>query len=414
MVVGGRFGSGEAGYGSAEELAYYDAAFGILMLIMGMHEAFVTTPLTFFNHRKKSTDEQKFAGKMLFLSLVFSVVALAATIATVLYQYLVFNVSHAFLLAMIGLVILVPFQAVKEFSRRWLLANMNVRQSTMLEFGFASCFIVLMAGLVLLAKVNAATVLGLTAAANFLCLIAWWKIYGKSFSLDSGGVKTQAVENYRYGKWVAAENVCSVIMMFFSQWFLISQIGVIEAGVYSACVTIVFLSNPFLLGVSSVFAPRSAQVFAEEGWRGLGVLLSQYAVLVTVVLVGFSGVLYFFGGQLTELAFGDQYSEYFAVHSGGKNSLTFILSLAMPCFGISFLVTCCILAANRPVFCFYGALAGMIVSVGANFMFATPTPYTAAISFVMGAFATMMFRVFVVYYLFRNDRRRRLASIRTE
>ena len=402
MVVGGRFGSEEAGMGSVADLAYYDAAFGIMLLFVALHEAFVTTPLTFFNHREKKTVEQKFAGKMFTLSLAFSIFSLVAMLVVIWYQSTLVGVSRGFVWAMVALTALLPFQMVKEFSKRWLLANLQVRQSTILELGFAASFAVLIGMLIYFAKVNAATVFGITLIANAICLAGWWFVYGKSFSMAGDGLKNQAVENFSYGKWIAGENVCSVLMMYFSQWFLISKIGEELAGVYSACYTIVFMANPFLLGVSGLFAPRVAQVFSQQGWKGMFPILRSYAAFVVFVLVCFSGVLFLFGDSLTLLAFGDKYAKYFVADEGGYNAIPFLLSMAMPCFGLSFLLTCCILAADKPIYCFYAAVVGMVVAIVMNLSFAQPNLHTASISFVGGAFSTMAFRAVVVWRLYRN------------
>jgi len=410
MVVGGRFGSGQPGYGSEADLAYYDAAFGIMLLLLALHEAFVTTPLTYFNHREKKTPETKFAGKMLWLSALFSVFTLVLMSAVTWYQYTYTGIGQGFLWAMIALTALMPFQMIKEFSKRWLLANLQVRQSVMVELGFATSFVVLITALILCAQINAATVFGITLIANLVCLIGWWTIFRKSFSLAPAGLKEQAVSNFSYGKWIAAENVCSVSMMYFSQWFLISRIGEVGAGVYSACLTIVFLANPFLLGVSSIFAPRVAQVFSKQGFKGMFSILLSYSGFVVFVLVCFSGVLFVLGEYLTTAAFGDKYAQYFVDNNDGSNTITFLLSLAMPCFGLSFLLTCCILAADKPIFCFYAACVGMLATIGMNFCFADPSLFTAAISFVVGAFATMVFRAVVVGKLYLDFRRSLIAE----
>jgi O-antigen/teichoic acid export membrane protein len=402
MVVGGRFGSGESGYGGEAELAYYDAAFGILMLVMALHEALVTTPLTFFNHREKKTVEQKFAGKMLSLSLLFSMATLVVMAIATWYQYAFGGIGQRFLWAMIALTALMPLQAVKEFSKRWLLANLQARKSAMLEIVFAASFLVLIAGLIYTAKVNAATVFGITIVANFICLIGWWIYFRKSFAVELVGVRQQVVDNFRYGKWIAGENICSVAMLFFSQWFLISSVGEVTAGVYSACLTIVFLANPFLLGVSSIFAPSVAREFNDKGWQGMFSILLSYGAFVVLVLIAFSALLFFVGQSLTTFAFGQKYADYFAATSGGRNTVTFLLSLAMPCFGVSFLLTCCLLAADKPIYCFYAAAIGLVATIGTNLSFAQPTLHTAGASFVVGAFTAMMFKAIVVWKMYLN------------
>ena len=405
MVVGGRFGAGEPGYGSEADLAYYDAAFGIMMLVLALHEALVTTPLTFFNHREKKTVGKNFAGKMLVLSLLFSIAAIVITALLTWYQYAFIGIGQGFLWAMIVLTALVPLQAIKEFSKRWLLANLQVWQSAMLEVAFAASFLLLIGGLIFIAEVSAATVFLITIIANVICLAGWWIYFKNSFSVRLSGIGQQASENFNYGKWIAGENLCSVAMMFFSQWFLISSVGEVAAGVYSACLTIVFLANPFLLGISSVFAPSVAREFNQKGWDGMFSVLLSYSAFVISVLVAFSVSLFFFGESLTACAFGEKYSDYFATSGDGKNTVTFLLSLAMPCFGLSFLLTCCILAADKPIYCFYAAVVGLVATIGVNFSFADPTPHTAALSFVAGAFSTLIFRAMVVLKMYRDFQR---------
>ena len=402
MVVGGRFGSGEPGYGSEADLAYYDAAFGIMMLVLALHEALITTPLTFFNHREKKTAEQSFAGKMLFLSLLFSVAAFVVMAIVTWYQYAFIEIGQGFGWALVALTALLPFQVIKEFAKRWLLANLQVRQSTLLEIGFAVSFLLLIGSLIYTAQISAATVFVITIVANIICLGCWWGFFRKSFSVKSVGLRKQAAENFNYGKWIAGENISSVATMFFSQWFLMASVGEVAAGVYSACLTIVFLANPFLLGVSSVFAPVVAREYNRLGWKGMLPALLSYSVFVTLVLIAFSAALFFLGESLTTFAFGEKYSDYFSAMEDGRNTITFLLSLAMPCFGLSFLLTCCILAADKPVYCFHAALVGLLATVCMNFSFADPTLHTAAVSFVVGAFSTMIFRAMVVLKMFRE------------
>ncbi len=404
MVVGGKFSSEDAlGLGSSTELGYYDAAFGVLMLVVGVHEAFVTTPLTFFNHKTKTTDDRKFAGKMLVLSAIFSVLAFGCLVAVSSYRYSNMTDHAGLTVAMLALSVLVPFQLIREFARRWLLANIQVKQSALIEFLFAALFIACLCVMVFTNSVSAASVFGVTAVANVVCLAGWWIIYRRSFTMGFGGVGVQSVKNFSYGKWIACENICSVLMVYFSQWFLLAKLGADGAGVYSACMTIVLLANPFMLGVSSLFAPRAAQEFNTNGWPGLLKLLLGYGVFVSAVLVGFSTVLYFYGDLLTTLIFGSEYQDYFLANFAGENITTFLMSMAMPCFGFSFLLTCCLLAADVPIYSFYAAVVGLVATILVNLSYTEPTINTAAISFVVGAVATMLSRALFVWWVHRQQ-----------
>lgn len=405
MVVGGKFNPQEsvAGLGSKVELGYYEVAFGVLMLIVALHEAFVTTPLTFFNHKAKTTDDRKFAGKMLVISAVFSVVAFICMMSVTSYRYINISDNPGLAIAMLAVSVMLPFQLIREFARRWLLANIQVKQSALIEILCAGLFAIGLLLLVLTETITAASVFAITAVANLICLASWWIIYRRSFTVGLAGVRTQTSENFGYGKWIACENVCSVLTIYFSQFFLMAKLGAEGVGVYSACMTIVLLANPFLLGVASLFAPRAAQEFNNSGWSGMLKLFLGYSLFVGAILIGYSAVLYLYGGPLTNLVF--DYEDYFLNNLGGKNTTTFLLSIAMPCLGISFLLTCLLLAADVPIYSFYAAVVGLIATVVVNYSFAEPTVNTAATSFVIGAVATTLARVVLVWWAHRQQTR---------
>jgi len=394
-----------AGLGSKVELGYYEVAFGVLMLIVALHEAFVTTPLTFFNHRVKTTDDRKFAGKMLIISAVFSVLAFICLMAASSYRYLNVSDTPGISIAMLALSVMLPFQLIREFVRRWLLANIQVKQSALIEFLCAGLFAVALLLLVLTETISAASVFAITAVANLVCLAVWWIIYRRSFTVGLAGVAKQTAENFGYGKWIACENVCSVLTIYFSQFFLMAKLGAEGVGVYSACMTIVLLANPFLLGVASLFAPRAAQEFNNSGWPGMLKLFLGYSLFVGSILIAYSTVLYLYGDTLTTVVFGNDYQEYFLNNFGGRNTTTFLLSIAMPCLGVSFLLTCLLLAADVPIYSFYAAIVGLIATVVVNYSYAEPTVNTAATSFVVGAVATTVARVVLVWWAHRQQTR---------
>ena len=181
--------------------------------------------------------------------------------------------------------------------------------------------------------------------------------------------------------------------MYMCIWFLTLQIDESAAGVFFACFTIIMLANPFLLGVTSVLAPRAAQEFVSGGWSGLRKILINYGAFIVAVLLGFACLLFFAGDRLTELFFGPRYAAYFAEHFEGVNTITSTLAMAMPLLGASFVITTGLWATSRPQDSFYSALVGMITLIVANFSFADPTLKTAAVSFVIAVGVGMTCRL---------------------
>ena len=387
VTVGGRFGSG-----SEEQLGYYSNAFGVLVLLVGLHEAFVTTPLTVFNQKQSDDDRKSFSGNMLLMSLL--VIGLIATVTGVLIAVQSgFGILRPELgAALIAAAALAPLQLGREFSRRWLLANLAVKASAFMEGLYAGIYFAVLMALVYAANVSAIAIFVAIGCANLIGLAIWWSIYRSDFKFTRSSTSTQMAENFRWGRWVAGENVCSTFTMYMCVWFLTYKIDAAAAGVFFACLTIVMLANPFLLGISSVLGPRAAQEYVNRGWTGLRKILFSYGMFIFVSLAVFSVGLLFWGGPLTELFFSEKYSVYFAENFGGTNTITGILGLSMPLLGLSFVFTLGLLAANRPQDSFYAALIGMTVLMIANFSFAHPTLKTSAISFVVAIGVSTFFR----------------------
>ena len=352
ISVGGRFSNDDAsvsGMGSPEQLGYYSTAFGILMLLVAVHEAFVTTPMTVFSQSDRTEERQKtLSGSMLTTSLLLIciLVVCGGVYCTWLMTSQVF--SEAATGVVIIMLLIAPLQLLREFSRRWLLANLEVRPSAILEFLIATVFIAALAIAVMNAKMSATAVFCFVGGVNLLALAGCWAVYRHRFRFQASDIRDTVGRNFRYGRWVAGENVCSTITMYLCIWLLTVYVSEEAAGVFFACFTVVLLANPFLLGVCSILAPRSAREFHEHGLEGLIRVLFQYIGLILVVLVGFSGVLWFFGESITNLFFGSQYEEFFNSHLNGKNSITSTLGLALPFLGVSFGLTCGLLAINRP------------------------------------------------------------------
>lgn len=397
ISVGGRFAPSDdavLGMGSPEQLGYYSTAFGMLMLLIGVHEAFVTTPLTVFTQADRSEGRQAIlSGSTLVSSLLLigALIVSGGIYCAWLMNSQVFSQASAVVIAV--MLLIAPLQLLREFARRWLLANLEVRASAILEFLIATVFVSALAIAVFNAKMSATAVFCFIGFVNLLALAGCWAVYRHRFQFQMEDVKTTVGRNFRYGRWVAGENICSTITMYLCVWLLTGYVSEEASGVFFACFTVVLLANPFLLGVCSVLAPRSAREFHERGWAGMNRILVQYISVILVGLLGFAGMLWFFGEPITNLFFGSQYEDFFNEQLDGKNSITSTLGLALPFLGVSFGLTCGLLAISRPQDSFYSSVAGLIAIVVANFSFSEITLPSAAVSFLVSIIVTMTARL---------------------
>ena len=393
VTVGGRFAflaPDAAGVGSPQQLSIYYAAFGVLTVLIAMHEGFVTTPMTVFLPRQ--SDLKKFSGMMLLGSLCFIGVGLCFVAAWICWQYEFGGGMTDALLVISFVIVLAPLQLLREFSRRWLLANLEVKPSAGFEILFSVIFLATLFGLFFLNRISAINAFIAIAVVNSIALFGWWRLYGGKFSLQLTGASAQLKENLRFGRWAAAENFCSTVTIFFCVWYLNQEMGLTPGGVYSACFNVMLLANPFLLGVCSLLGARAAQEYTRGGWQSMLKTLWQYGAFVFIVLSLFAIVLWVYGASLTNLMFSDKYQEWFDVNSGGVNNVTPILGLAVPCLGVAFVVATALLAIGRPLDNFLCALASLVLLLAINFS-CGPSLQTAAISFVVASASNALLRV---------------------
>jgi len=393
MTLGGRFSSGHEGLGrgSLEQLGYYAGAFSALMMIIAVHEAFVTTPLTVFLQSEKRGKRRGLSGNLLLASLGIGLLVVVAGLVLLMARPFLAVANHNIILVVVVVAVLAPFQFLREFSRRWLLATHQVLTSAIFEFLYVLLYLVMLAGLVWFAKISAVATFVIVGIANAVVLTIWYATNRNRFRIKRKEAPAHFARNIGYGKWVAGENVCSVLTMYLGNWLLVPE----AAGVFFGCFSIMLLANPFLLGVCSILAPRSAREFTNRGWKGLIQSLANYGAFVLAVLVLVGVVLWFRGEWLTNLLFGDRFIEYFAKHHDGSNPITALLGLALPFLGVSFVLTCGLHAVKRPHYSFFSAVVGLIVLCGGFYLSPEgPTPITAAWSFIAATAANMSARFF--------------------
>ena len=387
MTVGGKFSPAvELGTDRNEQLGYYWIGFSTLMLVVALFEAFVTTPFTVFNQKQTEKQKPRFSAQTLLVGLLLIGLVVSVSGSLIFWQFKTGYLNQGLAVALIATAFLAPVQLLREFSRRWLMANLRARESSVLELAFAFLFVVGISGLLVTNQVSAATIFSTLAAINAIGLAGWWYVYRSQFDFsrqqDHQPLTSQIRDNFRYGRWVAGENVCMVLTMYFCNWFLAYQAGEEATGVFGSCFQVVMLANPFLLGITSVLAPRAAAAFNEQGYPGMLKVLIKFGFVLFTVMMLFSVLLWFAGDQITEIMF-PATNLFFAEHLSGQNQITALLGLALPAMGLSYLASCGLMAAHRPRDNFYSAIVGAVVLIGLNLCFAETTLMTAAISFIL-------------------------------
>ncbi len=372
--------------GGPEQLGLFGAAMGIVMVMLGFQEALITTPYTVFSPaREANGTRREFAWGALRLGLIVLVVMLAIWAGMMGWRSFSGTWPAGWLIIGVALLWFAPFQLLREFGRRWMLAN-QVRQATLVLDAVVSLILLVALGAMMFAaKVDARLAFGLMTLSNVVFIGLWLHRYRGEFRPDRDGARDFAGLAWRYGRWIAGENFCSVLMMFYLTWHLAFFLGDRAAGQLTACMTVVLLANPFLLGYSGYLGPRAAGEWHVGGWAKLGPLTWQSLLTVTVVLGALAALLAVRGDWLLGLMFGSEYL--------GNGAMVAMLGVGMIGLGASYVLTTALQTAGRPWWNFAGSLVSAILLVVWSQLYIRTSVGPAASGFTVAVFAGTVVRL---------------------
>ncbi len=335
-------------------IGFYVSTFGFVVLAVMIVESFVTTPINVFLPKQSNERLPKFFADSLRLMIQIILVLVSGCLmmltissfmnweigqrtATVLFWYL-------------------PLHLVREYGRRWMLA-VNRNLSLLIFDAVTSAALLVSLALASQSSWFDATVAFLIATvANLGFVILWWTQFRTeiAFAGSSGADFRDAAKGY--GRWIAAEGLFSILLVYFTQWQITSTLGEDAADRYGACLTLVFLANPLLLGVTSYFSPRAARTYSEQGSAAMKASTNRIAVTVVGLLIVLALVISLAGDSLMQVIFGERFN--------GLGSTVAVLSLGMVMLGISYVFATALQAARAPKLNFIASiLAGTLVVI---------------------------------------------------
>ena len=418
MFIGGRFLADQQGTGSEYDLGIYVAYFSVLLLCVTVLEAFDNVPMTYLIHARKGDDRRRCSSYLLIACLVMAAsVAGVCLLSGVVLRSFWDSISVA---AIVAFSLLIATQFVREFLIRWTLARLESRRYAVFEIVYFLLYVPLLVGLLFANQIYIPTVFLCMAAVNAVVIAVWWRQYQREFAnvLSSDTVATSDInenskfqsefvpllkEQIHFGRWIAADSVCSLATVYFCNWFLLLKTGPAGAGVYGACMTIVLLVNPFLNGLMSVFAPLTAIEYERGQKPATSRLMLKFGLPLVGLMILFSIFLWFTGDRLTTLFFGDRYAAFFEENYDGVNRLTFLIGLTMPSTAAAYVMACGLMACGKPKYTFVSSLIGLVSLLVLCLLSSNADLEWSAVCFALAVLLTAVSRLFIYSRYIENS-----------
>jgi O-antigen/teichoic acid export membrane protein len=365
-------------------LGIYSLAITIAILLSAIQESLIVLPYTVYANRLTGLPRAHCAGSALVQQLVLAFLAMVILVSIAALLAVTWRTPLTVQIAILA--ICAPFVLLREFGRRVLFADLRVIAVLILDLVVTSLLLI---GLVILSReesLTAITALACLGGASAVGGLGWLFAVRQHLAFSRESVLAEAKRNGSVGGWACLSRITNVAESYLVHWLLAFMLGTVATGQLAACVTVVNLSNPFLLGAGAVLAPYAARAYANGGRSELSMLMSRANRWLIPPTVAFVAVMFVFGRQLLEIIYDDAFVAL------GKLVAFLSLSVLASTFGMA--ADNALRAMEKSRLNFFASFCGLATSTMIAFA-AIPLlgALGAAISLALGGSVAAVFRV---------------------
>lgn len=285
-----------AHWARVEDVGFYALGYSILALAMVAQDSLVTRPYAIQMFKPPGGPEAHAYGTLVVAALMAVATGLVLAGASVIMR--MSGAEPALTGVVLMLAAAAPLALTREFARRFSFANLQMHQALVLDVAASALIVALLLALALTGRLDAPMAFAAIGGAGSLCALVWFMARRSFFRAMPGAVMQTARQSWAFGKWLLASQITLQVQGYAAHWITALVAGVAATGVYSACLSIVSLSNPFLFGLFNLLTPKFVRILRDEGPRGLRREAFRDALVIGAIMGAFTLVLYLGGGFL--------------------------------------------------------------------------------------------------------------------
>ena len=337
-----------------EELGIYSLGFTLLVVFSCALESLIFTPLTVYGSQLQGTARREYCGGVLGVA---ALVALVAAVGLGALALLMMGVGHPGLAPVLAVLTLAgPAILAWEFCRWFSLAHRRLDQAAALDLGVAVCQSGAVLGLAWMGMLSAVTAYFAIAAVCVINAGCWFLRSRSAFVLRRDQMLPALKRNWSLARWIFASRVIYPLTFPAILWIVAGVDDAEDVGQLTACMTVVLLFNPILLGINNFLFPRVVQSLLHGGRAELRRTVWKYGWTVAGGVALASVLMTVFGEQVIRLIYGNAYADHRA---------TIMLLALVPLANIWTVIFCGGLCAlERTDATFAASLAANVASVG--------------------------------------------------
>jgi O-antigen/teichoic acid export membrane protein len=285
------------------------------------------------------------------------------------------------------LVVVISLIMFKEYVRQTCFAYMEMVNAFLVDLSVSVLQIGALLVLVYWGNLSVPLTFGAVGLAGIIPALGWLLIRAQPDTFRFAF--TRVIPDFRrcwlLGKWLFLTTVASQFGPEIYPWLLAFFYGTGDTGVLAACMGIIMLANPFVLGMANYFHPLCSHAFAQGGVEPLRRQVNRGMLLFLVVLGTFCVAMLMWGDQLVTLVYGNKYSD--------TRLLLSLLALSQLASTLTFPINSGLLALKLPEVGFKSSLLAIGITVTAGVgLVKTLGPVGVGIGLLLGNAASSAFR----------------------
>lgn len=301
------------------QLGTYSIAVSVLASAYTVQGQLISLPYSIQRNRPSGT-AQEHAGSSLVLAVLLA--SLVTSLLVLMALGLVLTPGHSELMSITwALAAVMPFALLRDFSRRFSFAHLEMEQALVLDTATSIFQVGLLGWLGLTGRMSAVTASIALGAACALSAVGWLYVARTRFAIRTYQVRATMKLSWDLGKWLGLNQIMVQAQRFSPYWLCAVILGTNLTGILSACMSFVGLMNPLVYGLNNILTQKSILAWKEGGSDGLRLQTRRDVILLAAVLAPFCILALWIGGDVVHLL-------YHADEYGGHGEIISLLVIA--------------------------------------------------------------------------------------
>jgi O-antigen/teichoic acid export membrane protein len=303
----------------ASQLGAYAIGSSVLALLLAAQESLITRPYSIQLNRPVGTPAEHAFSSLILSFLVSAAAVLLLTTAALALD--AFDVRPKWTSIVWLLAAATPPVLTREFARRLSFAHLRLRQVLMLDLAVSALNVVALVSLGFTGRLSAVTAFAALSLSCGVGAAGWLYLARAQFAFRLSHIGATLKQSVGLGKWLLSGQLALQVQGYMTYWLSTVLAGVAVTGIFTACMSIVSLSNPALFGFYNILTPKSVHALRAGGPAGLRRQAALDSLLLAAVMTCFCIFVALAGQQVMDILYpGAEYT--------GNGHILVVLALA--------------------------------------------------------------------------------------